>query len=174
MEYNKYLSTFKDCSYDSDNKIYLVGNETECFDLDNYFKDKFKELKVDNRPHSLDSIYSKTKNYLSKCLFVEFKNQNLNNLKEKVNVLYNKVFNSIIVFISENKCCIEDCAKNNYLLIVYSDYKNKISGQLNNLANKLGNLKGLERFKNYCFKDVKFITNIEFDDEVNKFNRLAN
>ena len=84
------------------------------------------------------------------------------------------MFNSIIVFISDNKCCIEDCAKNNYLLIVYSDYKNKISGQLNNLANKLCNLKGLERFKNYCFKDFKFITNIEFDDEVNEFNRLTN
>ncbi len=174
MEYNKYLSTFKQCSYDSDNNVYLVNNETKCFDLDNYFKEKFKELEVGDRPKSLDSIYSKTHNFLSKCLMVEFKNKNLKSIEYIIANIYSKIFNSILVFISENKCCIENCAKNNYLLIVYSSYKEKISGQLNNLANKSGKLKGLERFKNYIFKDVKFITNVEFDDEVIKFNNLTN
>ncbi len=168
MKYNEFLSTFKECSYDSDNNVFLVDNETACFDLDKYFICKFKELDIGDRPKSLDSIYSQTSNFSSKCLFVEFKNQSIKNLSNKSYSLYSKIFNSLLIFIGDNHYCIEDCATRNYLLIVYSNYKDKISGQLFNLTYRI------EQFKKYCFKDVKFITNLEFDDYITKFDCLSN
>lgn len=168
-----YLSTFKKCSYDSDNKFFLVENETECFDLDGYFKDRFVEFGVADRPHSLDSIYSQTHNFLAKSLFVEFRNQSAKSLDNKANIIYSKIFNSILVFLSDNRCRLEDCLKKNHLLIVYNNHKGKISGHLDNLSNRSGGLKGVERFKKYCFREVKLIDSSEFDNYIDEFNRLT-
>lgn len=170
MIYDNYLSTFHECSNDDTNKEFLVANTIDCFNLDAYFVEKFKYLEIGDRPNSLDCIYSKSHNFLSNCLFVEFKNQRIKNIDE----LYSKVYNSVIIFISENNCSIEHCAANNFLLIVYRNYKEKISGHLGNLSNKFGKLKGLERFKKYCFKEVNFITDLEFDNYITEFDCLSN
>ena len=127
-----------------------------------------KELHILDWVASLDCIYSKDNSFESNCLFIEFKNQRRINID--IAELYSKIYNSVLIFISDNKYSIEECANKNHLLIVYNDNKEKIALQLNNLSSKDSRFKGLERFKKFCFKDNNIIMKIEFDNYIERLS----
>lgn len=161
IEYNIYKKTFKEISIDTSKKKnqYLVESELLAFSLDDYFVDFFKNIKID-RVKSIDAIFSKYDDFIHKNLFIEFKNQEL----EKINFdeLYSKIYNSVIVFFSENNYNITKSRENNEFILVYKDDLRKINDYLHELENP--KFKGVERFKKYLFSDVRKVTSDEFSD----------
>ncbi len=69
-KYNSYLSTFKKCSFDDDNKCYLCSDTSQkAINFDNIIKDIYPDS--NKRPKSFDAIYV----YQNLVFCIEFKNQ---------------------------------------------------------------------------------------------------
>ena len=166
IDYNLYKKTLKECSIDTSRhqKQHLVDNENKAFSLDDYFIVFFKNNKKD-RIKSIDAIFSKYCDFDHKNMFIEFKNQKLDNIK--FDELYSKIYNSIIVFFSENNYSIAKSRANNEFILVYKDDLEKITDYLYELANQ--KFKGVERFKNFLFSNVRKITSDEFDECMRDF-----
>lgn len=140
--------------------------------------DKVKEkyiwgMKLTNTPCSNDALYITPD---GEYYFIEFKNGKMT--KAKVFGVYNKIYDSLLIFndiIGEN---ISFCRENVNFILVYNEEKNPtddiaggenprvaIGKHFSRKANKRFVRYDLNRYKKIYFKDVYTYTEKEFDEE---------
>lgn len=170
------LSSFKETSKDTDSGIiaYMTQSEVQVVNFDKV-KDKYiKGMKLSETPCSIDALYiSETGEYF----FVEFKNGVMK--PAKIYNVYNKIYDSLLIFndiIQEN---ISFCRENVNFILVYNGSKNpeegtsetnegsrvKIAKYITNKAGKHYVQFTMDRYKKLYFKDVFTYTEEEFENQ---------
>ncbi len=170
------LSSFKETSRDSDGEVpgCMTNSEIQVINFDKVKECYIREMNLSNTPCSNDALYiGKDK----KIFFVEFKNGVMK--KSKIFNVYNKIYDSLLIFndiVGEN---ISFCRQNLYFILVYNEGKNScekgaieqqdsskavISKYVHNKAKKKYVRFGLDRFEKIYFKEVFTYTEKEFED----------
>lgn len=171
------ISTFKETSHDTDGQCpgYMTGSEIKVINFDKVKEDYVRGMKLSKMPCSNDALYiDKDKN----IFFVEFKNGQIKN--NKIYNIYNKIYDSLLMFndiVNEN---ISFCRQNVYFMLVYNEEKNSglegnkkqedsskavISKLIHNKANKKFVRFGLKQFEKLYFKEVFTYTESEFEEK---------
>lgn len=170
------ISTFKETSHDTDGQCpgYMTESEIKVINFDKVKEDYVRGMKLSKMPCSNDALYiDKDKN----IFFVEFKN---GQIKNKIYNVYNKIYDSLLMFndiVNEN---ISFCRQNVYFMLVYNEEKNSrlegnkkqedsskavISKLIHNKANKKFVRFGLKQFEKLYFKEVFTYTESEFEEK---------
>lgn len=170
------ISTFKETSHDTDGQCpgYMTESEIKVINFDKVKEDYVRGMKLSKMPCSNDALYiDKDKN----IFFVEFKN---GQIKNKIYNVYNKIYDSLLMFndiVNEN---ISFCRQNVYFMLVYNEEKNSglegnkkqedsskavISKLIHNKANKKFVRFGLKQFEKLYFKEVFTHTESEFEEK---------
>lgn len=170
------IVTFKEASCDTDGRTpgYMTDSEIQVINFDRVKEIYIKDLNLSNTPCSNDALYiGKDK----KIVFVEFKNGIMNS--PKIFNVYNKIYDSLLIFNDIVKENISFCRQNMYFVLVYNEGKNLniannvkqedsskavISKFVHKKANKKFVRFGLERFEKLYFKEVFTYTESEFQD----------
>ena len=169
------ISSFKATSIDSDNGItpkYMTDSEIKVINFDKVKDCYIKDMKLSYTPCSSDALYiSKDE----KIYFVEFKNGKMT--KEKVYNVYNKIYDSLLIFNDIVNKNISFCRENVNFVLVYNESKNsdqdgelkqedsskaKIGKYFYAKAKKKYVRFDLDRFKTIYFQDVFTYTESEF------------
>lgn len=171
------ISTFKETSHDTDGRClgYMTESEIEVINFDKVKEDYVRGMKLSKMPCSNDALYiDKDK----KIFFVEFKNGQMQN--GKIYNVYNKIYDSLLMFNDIVKENISFCRQNVYFVLVYNEEKNSgleggknqedsskaiISKLIHNKANKKFVRFGLEQFEKLYFKEVFTYTESEFEEK---------
>ncbi len=168
-------STLKETSHDKDSEVpsYMTNSQIEVVNFDKVVNCYSKELAALNIPCSVDALYFGQEEAI---YFIEFKNGTLK--KEKVFKVYNKIYDSLLLFndiVQEN---ISFCREHVYFILVYNESKNldqinkqtsedcakaTIGKYFHRKAQKNYVRFGLERFKKIYFRDVFTYTESEFE-----------
>lgn len=171
------LSSFKDTSQDSDGEVpdYMTDSEVQVINFDKVKESYIKGMKLSETPCSNDALYIGKDNEL---FFVEFKNGVMKN--NKIYNVYNKIYDSLLIFndiVGEN---ISFCRQNLNFILVYNEGKNpykkdELEQQDNSKAiigkyfHKKAKEKfvrfGLLKFEKLYFKKVFTYTEKEFKDD---------
>ncbi len=172
------MTTFKETSYDKDGKEpgYMTNSEIQVINFDKVKDCYIKDMSLTGKPCSNDALYI-GKN--SKIFFVEFKNGNLEKNKQKIFNVYNKIYDSLLIFNDIVHQNISFCRENLYFILVYNESKNcseeretkqedspkaMISKRIHNKAKKKFVRFGLEKFEKIYFKEVFTYTESEFEN----------
>lgn len=172
------MTTFKETSYDKDGKEpgYMTNSEIQVINFDEVKNCYIKDMSLTGKPCSNDALYI-GKN--SKIFFVEFKNGNLEKNKQKIFNVYNKIYDSLLIFNDIVHQNISFCRENLYFILVYNESKNcseeretkqedspkaMISKRIHNKAKKKFVRFGLEKFEKIYFKEVFTYTESEFEN----------
>ena len=172
------MTTFKETSYDKDGKEpgYMTNSEIQVINSDKVKDCYIKDMSLTGKPCSNDALYI-GKN--SKIFFVEFKNGNLEKNKQKIFNVYNKIYDSLLIFNDIVHQNISFCRENLYFILVYNESKNcseeretkqedspkaMISKRIHNKAKKKFVRFGLEKFEKIYFKEVFTYTESEFEN----------
>lgn len=169
------LSSFKETSRDSDGEMprYMTDSEIQVINFDKVKERYIREMNLSNTPCSNDALYFGRD---QKIFFVEFKNGVMQ--KQKIFNVYNKIYDSLLIFndiVEEN---ISFCRQNLYFILVYNEAKNFcemggieqqdsskaiISKIIHKKAKKKYVRFGLDRFEKIYFKEVFTYTEKEFE-----------
>ncbi len=173
------ISTFKETSIDNDDgkEKYMIESEIKVINFDAVKKEYMKDMGVSEVPCSIDALYTNdNENYY----FIEFKN---GIVKPKIYNIYNKIYDSLLIFNDITNCTISFCRKNVRFILVYNEEKNnqvidkenssiqatpsknKIAKSFSNKAKKKFIMFGLEKFEKLYFKEVFTYTEKEFENE---------
>ena len=173
------ISTFKETSIDNDDgkEKYMIVSEIKVINFDAVKKEYMKDLGVSEVPCSIDALYTNdNENYY----FIEFKN---GIVKPKIYNIYNKIYDSLLIFNDITNSTISFCRKNVRFILVYNEEKNnqvidkenssiqatpsknKIAKSFSNKAKKKFIMFGLEKFEKLYFKEVFTYTEKEFENE---------
>ena len=172
------MTTFKETAYDKDGKEpgYMTNSEIQVINFDKVKDCYIKDMSLTGKPCSNDALYI-GKN--SKIFFVEFKNGNLEKNKQKIFNVYNKIYDSLLIFNDIVHQNISFCRENLYFILVYNESKNcseeretkqedspkaMISKRIHNKAKKKFVRFGLEKFEKIYFKEVFTYTESEFEN----------
>ena len=169
------ISSLKDTSRDSDSEVpgYMTDSEIQVINFDKVKESYIRKMNLTNTPCSNDALYiGKDK----RIFFIEFKNGVMKN--QKIYNVYNKIYDSLLIFndiVGEN---ISFCRKHLYFILVYNEGKNScekysgwqqdsskavISKYVHDKAKKKFVRFGLDRFEKIYFKKVFTYTESEFE-----------
>ena len=173
------ISTFKETSIDNDDgkEKYMIESEIKVINFDAVKKEYMKDMGVSEVPCSIDALYTNdNENYY----FIEFKN---GIVKPNIYNIYNKIYDSLLIFNDITNSTISFCRKNVRFILVYNEEKNnqvidkenssiqatpsknKIAKSFSNKAKKKFIMFGLEKFEKLYFKEVFTYTEKEFENE---------
>ena len=131
---------------------------------------------LSSTPCSNDALYIGKDN---KIFFVEFKNGALEKNKKMIFNVYNKIYDSLLIFNDIVHQNISFCRENLYFILVYNESKNSyeecetkqedspkamISKFIHNKAKKKFVRFGLDKFEKIYFKEVFTYTESEFEN----------
>lgn len=170
------ISSFKETSRDSDGDMpgYMTNSEIQVINFDKVKESYIREMNLSNIPCSNDALYIGKDRGI---VFVEFKNGVLK--KSDIFNVYNKIYDSLLIFndiVGEN---ITFCRQNLSFILVYNERKNTcetndtgrqasskaiISKYIHNKAKKKFVRFGLDRFEKIYFKEVYTYTQNEFEE----------
>ncbi len=179
--FNRNSATLKETSWDKDgeNPGYMTDSEIHVINFDKVKKSYIKDMGLSCTPCSNDALYIGEG---EKAYFIEFKNGLVDN--KTVYNIYNKIYDSLLIFndiIQEN---ISFCRENVNFILVYNEGRNsrseketndgdsskaKISKHFYAKAKRKYVRFGLERFEKLYFQNVFTYTEKEFEN-----NFLAN
>ena len=174
--FKKNITSFKEVSQDTDGQEpgYMTHSEIQVVNFDKVKEDYIRDMKLFCTPCSNDALYFGKNN---KVYFIEFKNGVMK--KEKVYNVYNKIYDSLLIFndiVHEN---ISFCRENAIFILVYNESKNpdRVDGVKNEDSPKAAIGKyfsakakkryvrfGLNKFKKLYFQDVFTYTEKEFEN----------
>lgn len=173
--FRRSVMTFKETSKDTDSgeAKYMTQSEIEVVNFDEVKNRYIKDMKLSITPCSNDALYiSATGEYY----FIEFKNGVMK--KEKIYNVYNKIYDSLLIFndiINQN---ISFCRENVNFILVYNESKNPNENEEILINPKVAIGKhfsskaktkfvrfDLNRFKKIYFKEVYTYTEKEFEEE---------
>lgn len=179
------VSSFKETSKDSDSGTseYMTQSEIEVINFDKVKDDYIKGMHLSSTPCSNDALYISKD---GEVYFVEFKNGRMK--KEKVFNVYNKIYDSLLIFNDIIGANISFCREHVNFVLVYNESKNPCENgdiQNNGISNDESNNEDspkarigkyftakankryirfdLERFKKIYFHDVFTYTENEFE-----------
>ena len=172
------MTTFKETSYDKDGKEprYMTNSEIQVINFDKVKNWYIKDMFLSSTPCSNDALYIGKDN---KIFFVEFKNGALEKNKKMIFNVYNKIYDSLLIFNDIVHQNISFCRENLYFILVYNESKNcseeretkqedspkaMISKRIHNKAKKKFVRFGLEKFEKIYFKEVFTYTESEFEN----------
>ena len=172
------MTTFKETSYDKDGKEprYMTNSEIQVINFDKVKNWYIKDMFLSSTPCSNDALYIGKDN---KIFFVEFKNGDLEKNKKMVFNVYNKIYDSLLIFNDIVHQNISFCRENLYFILVYNESKNSyeecetkqedspkamISKFIHNKAKKKFVRFGLDKFEKIYFKEVFTYTESEFEN----------
>ncbi len=170
------LSSFKETSKDTDsgNVVYMTQSEVQVVNFDKVKEKYIKGMKLKGTPCSIDALYiSETGEYS----FVEFKNGVMK--AEKIYNVYNKIYDSLLIFNDIIQTNISFCRENVNFILVYNGSKNpeegtsesndssrvKIAKHFTNKAGKHFVRYNMDKYKKIYFKDVFTYTEEEFENQ---------
>lgn len=131
---------------------------------------------LSSTPCSNDALYIGKDN---KIFFVEFKNGALGKNKKMIFNVYNKIYDSLLIFNDIVHQNISFCRENLYFILVYNESKNSyeecetkhedspkamIGKLIHNKAKKKFVRFGLDKFEKIYFKEVFTYTESEFEN----------
>lgn len=169
------ISSLKDTSRDSDSEVpgYMTDSEIQVINFDKVKESYIRKMNLTNTPCSNDALYiGKDK----RIFFIEFKNGVMKN--QKIYNVYNKIYDSLLIFNDIVGGNISFCRKHLYFILVYNEGKNScekdssgkqdsskamISKYVHNKAKKKFVRFGLDRFEKIYFKEVFTYTESEFE-----------
>lgn len=171
-KFSSYKISIKEASKDtsSNETIYMSNSDYKVYNFDAIKKDFIKklDLNINDILHSNDCIFKKD----DKLFFIEFKNGNIINQKEKQKI-YKKIFDSIIILLSLYP---EQSTKKfkeylNYIL-VYNENKNTLYDNFGQNLNKDAKnekkyIINLEPFKNLYFNTAESKSIKDFENFIN-------
>ncbi len=165
------ISTLKECSYDSTDKVYMTEFELEVVNFDEVKKIYFNNLGLtEETSKSVDSLL-----YLEdKILFIEFKNgsSNINNsVKNKAKdslLIFNDLSNTNISFTRENIIYIVVYNKLKRPNLLKQPEKYDIMNMVGNNAKEPTIHFDLSKFKTAYFKEVYTYNEEEFSTYISK------
>lgn len=172
------MTTFKETSYDKDGKEprYMTNSEIQVINFDKVKNWYIKDMFLSSTPCSNDALYIGKDN---KIFFVEFKNGALEKNKKMIFNVYNKIYDSLLIFNDIVHQNISFCRENLYFILVYNESKNSyeecetkqedspkamISKLIHNKAKKKFVRFGLDKFEKIYFKEVFTYTESEFEN----------
>ena len=172
------MTTFKETSYDKDGKEprYMTNSEIQVINFDKVKNWYIKDMFLSSTPCSNDALYIGKDN---KIFFVEFKNGALEKNKKMIFNVYNKIYDSLLIFNDIVHQNISFCRENLYFILVYNESKNSyeecetkqedspkamISKLIHNKAKKKFVRFGLDNFEKIYFKEVFTYTESEFEN----------
>ncbi len=176
------LSTLKEMSYDSEEKVSMTDSNIQGYNFDLVKRYYTNSLHLSEEvAKSVDTIYYCEKN--NSYIFIEFKNGNMKN--EKANVRQ-KVRDSLLMFCDMIHQNISFTRTNVDLILVYNKKKNKkksnnaisansqnndygreeLINHLFDLSNEHEILFGLQIFKTLYFRDVFTYNEEEFNSKI--------
>lgn len=172
------MTTFKETSYDKDGKEprYMTNSEIQVINFDKVKNWYIKDMFLSSTPCSNDALYIGKDN---KIFFVEFKNGALEKNKKMIFNVYNKIYDSLLIFNDIVHQNISFCRENLYFILVYNESKNSyeecetkqedspkamISKLIHNKAKKKFVRFGLDKFEKIYFKEVFTYTEREFEN----------
>lgn len=172
------MTTFKETSYDKDGKEprYMTNSEIQVINFDKVKNWYIKDMFLSSTPCSNDALYIGKDN---KIFFVEFKNGALEKNKKMIFNVYNKIYDSLLIFNDIVHQNISFCRENLYFILVYNESKNSyeecetkqedspkamIGKLIHNKAKKKFVRFGLDKFEKIYFKEVFTYTESEFEN----------
>ncbi len=172
------MTTFKETSYDKDGKEpgYMTNSEIQVINFDKVKDCYIKDMSLSSIPCSNDALYIGKNN---KIFFVEFKNGDLEKNKKMIFNVYNKIYDSLLIFNDIVQRNISFCRENLYFILVYNESKNcseerevtqedspkaMISKRIHSKAKKKFVRFGLDKFEKIYFKEVFTYTESEFEN----------
>lgn len=173
--FKKCLSTFKETSIDkdSDDVRYMTESQVQVVNYDNVKNKYIHGMKLKQTPCSNDALYIDS---AGKYYFVEFKNGKMT--QSKIYNVYNKVYDSLLIFNDIIEKNISFCRENVNFILVYNESKNpedktkpqesarvSIGKYFAKKANKKYVRFEMDRFEKIYFKDVWTYTEKEFEEE---------
>lgn len=162
-------STIEKISEDTEHKVTMSDNKTECFNFD---KVKDKYLRNIHFHGFLCSSVDGLLLHNGKSYFIEFKNGALN-YTSKTNAIRFKIKASVIIYCDIADKHISDMRKTDEFILVYNEEKSKyvIAKYFTKKAGNEFIRFGLERYDGLYFKSVHTYTEKEFEkfmDELQK------
>lgn len=172
--FRRNMDSLKETSKDTDSEEikYMTGSEIKVVNFDKVMLNYIEGMKLAYTPCSNDALFiSKEDEYY----FVEFKNGVLK--KDKVFEVYNKIYDSLLVFNDIIDKNISFCREHVHFILVYNESKNpqeEAMFQGNNAKASIGKYIskkakmeyvrfGLDRFKKIYFRNVFTYTEKEFE-----------
>lgn len=157
-------SSFKETSRDSDSGEikYMTNSEVQVINFDGVKDDYISKMKLSDIPCSCDALYIANN---ERIFLIEFKNGVVN--RKKAYNVYNKIYDSLLIFndiIGEN---ISFCRNNLFFILVYNEEKNPkeiISKYMHKKAKENHAEFNLDKFEKIYFKKVLTYTEKEFED----------
>lgn len=163
--FEKNLSTFEAVSEDTNADKSMIQSKLEVVNFDGVKEDYIKDMGLSEIPCSNDALYIDKD---GKYYFIEFKNGKMN--KAIIYNVYNKIYDSLLIFNDLINSNISFCRENVYFILVYNKDKNPedtsrsaIAASISNKANKGFIRFGLEKFKKLYFREVFTYTEEEFE-----------
>ena len=174
--FKKSISTFKETSRDTDSQppTYMTDSEVEVINFDKVKERYTKELRGVETPCSVDALYIDKEDNI---FLIEFKNGKIDSHKKYA--IYNKIYDSLLIFNDIIKETVSFCRENVSFILVYNGNKvvdesahetqedsSKI--QISKFFHKKAKKKfvqfGLQQFERLYFKEVFTYTESEFNE----------
>lgn len=175
LDFDKYLETLKETSFDKDNQVYMVDLPYKVINFDKFQEDFFRQY---HKPvcRSLDALF----HHNHEWYFVEFKNGKIN--KNEKNSISDKIGHSLLSFQDTIDEKIDYCRQNVNFILVYNPEKNsfhtdqkqlpkdeyQFSSERQKLICHLPGIKKkipyfqMNRYEDIYFKNVFTMSNEEF------------
>lgn len=170
--FKKNITTFKETSRDSSesNDVYMTQSQIEVVNFDNVKSEYIRNLKLTKTPLSSDALFIKSKNEI---YFVEFKNGKIS--KKVIYNVYNKIYDSLLIYMDIIEKNISFCRENVNFILVYNESKNpkepqdsakaSIGKHFANKAKKKYVRFDLQQFERLYFHEVNTYTEEEFEHQ---------
>lgn len=186
FENEKHRCSLKKASEDSDGKNpgYMTESEMEVINFDKVKDSYIRGMKLSKTPCSNDALYFAEN---GKIYFIEFKNGFMT--PKKVYEVYNKIYDSLLIFNDIVGKTISFCRENVYFILVYNESNNhgkngdeeqdaskkdeaekqdsaksQIAKHIHKKAKRKFERFGLKRFEKIYFKEVYAYTEMEFKE----------
>lgn len=173
--FNRNISSFKETSKDTNGEEmkYMTESEIEVINFDKVKDDYIRDMRLSTTPCSNDALFISRKGSIS---FIEFKNGRMK--KDKVFDVYNKIYDSLLIFNDIVDKNISFCRENVNFILVYNESKNPLESSKEDKgdsskarigkyfafkANKKYVRFDLERFEKIYFREVFTYTEKEFE-----------
>lgn len=181
-KYQRCMSSLRDTSLDDNApnmKHYMTKSNLSVYDFDMVKARYSNELGVSEQPKSVDVLASSANGDI---YLIEFKNGDISNRKKGLEIRQ-KIYDSLIILYDLLGIGPTLSRSKVVFVLVYNEHKNKcvngidqsvssensrikIANAVSQKANKSFVPYGLNGLRNFCLKDMKTVTEAEFDRDV--------